>query len=50
MVKREKDQLFNNLRYKGELDGPITKDNMVNVLLLPQNIEVIFQKENRLVW
>ena len=49
LVKREKGQLFNNLRYKGELDGPITKDNVVNVLFLPQNIEVIFQKENRLV-
>lgn len=46
MVSNEKCININHLKYIGEKEGPIIKDNINNVLVSAQFIEVIFVKNN----
>jgi hypothetical protein len=46
LVSKEKCININHLKYIGEKEGPIIKDNIINVLVSAQFIEVIFVKNN----
>jgi len=46
LISKEKGKNINNLKYIGEKDGPIIEGNIINVLVMPQNIEIIFKKDN----
>ena len=49
LISKEKGKNINNLKYIGEKEGPIIEGNIINVLIMPQNIEIIFKKGNILV-
>ena len=49
LVSKEKGKNINNLKYIGEKEGPIVTDNTINVLVLPQSIEVVYVKDYILV-
>ena len=49
LISKEKGKNINNLKYIGEKEGPIIEGNIINVLVMSQNIEMIFKKDNILV-
>ena len=46
LMSKEKGRVINNLTYIGEVKGPKINDYTINVLNLPQTIEIIFGNKN----